>query len=346
MSDVPRHPVVELTIARFREFVREPEALFWVFAFPVLMAAALGLAFRNQAPQPIPVGVEAGQHAAAYVERLGQDPQLAPREVAAGDVERALRNGTVHLVIVPGDPPAYRYDPQRPETRLARLAADAALQRAAGRHDAFAPEEMTEVPRGSRYIDWVLPGLLGMNIMGTGLWGIGFSIVQARTRKLLKRLIATPMRRSHYLLAHVLARLAFLGLEAGALVGFGVLVFGTPVAGGVVTLAVLCLMGALSFGGLGLLVASRARTIEAVSGWMNVVMLPMWLLSGVFFSSENFPNAMQPFIQALPLTALNDALRASMIDGQGLATMLPDIGVLVFWGVVPFVIALRVFRWR
>lgn len=335
MSDRPRHPLVELTLVRFREFVREPEALFWVFAFPVLMACALGIAFRTQSPPPIPIGVEAGPDAAPLVEALRADPQLSVRLVEPAEIERLLRNATVHLVVGAGAPPSYRFDPTRPETRLARLAADAALQRARGRQDAFAAREHTDVPVGSRYIDWVLPGLLGMNIMGTGLWGIGFSIVQARTRKLLERLVATPMRRGHYLLSHVLARLIFLALEAGVLVGFGVIAFGTPVNGDLVSLALVCLVGALSFGGLGLLVASRARMVEAVSGWMNVVMLPMWLLSGVFFSADNFPDAMQPAIRALPLTALNDALRANMIDGAAITGVLPEVAVLAFWGVVP-----------
>lgn len=356
MADRVSHPLVELTRTRLREFLREPEALFWSFAFPVLMAVALAVAFRTQTPPPIPIGVARGEGAAAVIAALREDATLAPREIDPSEVDRALRNGSVHLVIDATSPstagpgagpaPAYRYDPTRPETRLARLAADAALQRAAGRRDAFAAADRTEVPAGSRYIDWVVPGLIGLNIMSTGLWSIGFSIVNARTRKLLKRLVATPMRRSHFLLSHVAARLVFLALEVGILVAFGAWVLGTPVNGGLLSIAALCLVGALSFGGLGLLVASRARTIEAVSGLMNVVMLPMWLLSGVFFSSENFPAAMQPFIKALPLTALNDALRGSMIDGHGLGALLPELAVLVCWGVVPFAIALRIFRWR
>lgn len=346
MTETRPLPLVELTRTRLLEFLREPEAVFWSFAFPVLMAVALGIAFRTQEPQPIPVGVRAGEGAAELVEVLKRDPQLEPREVREADVVRALRNGSVHLVIEPGTPPAYRYDPTRPETRLARQAADAALQRAAGREDAFSPTERTQVPEGSRYIDWVVPGLIGLNIMNTGLWSIGFSIVNARTRKLLKRLVATPMRRSDFLLAHVLARLTFLALEVSILVGFAAVAFGTPVNGGLLPLAIICLVGALSFGGLGLLVASRARTVEAVSGWMNVVMLPMWLLSGVFFSSENFPDAIQPFIRALPLTALNEALRASMIDGVGLAGVPWQLVVLAFWGIGPFFLAMRIFRWR
>jgi ABC-type multidrug transport system permease subunit len=252
----------------------------------------------------------------------------------------------VQIVVLPGTPPAYRFDPTRPESRLARLVVDDVLQRAAGRRDEWTPREETVTAPGSRYVDWVLPGLLGMNIMGTGLWGIGFAIVQARTRKLLKRLMATPMRRSEYLLSHVLSRLIFLALEVIAIVGFGVVAFGVPLYGSVWTLAVVCLLGALSFGGLGLLLAARPKTIEGVSGLMNLAMLPMWVLSGTFFATENFPDAMQPFIQALPLTALNRALRAVMIDGSPLASLWREIANLVVWGLGCFGVALKFFRWR
>ena len=184
---------------------------------------------------------------------------------------------------------------------------------------------------GGRYIDWLVPGLLGMNIMGTGMWSIGFAVVWARTRKVLKRLAATPMRRRDYLLAQMLARLVFLVGEVGALLVFAVLAFSVPIRGSLVTMAVVSLLGALAFGGLGLLVASRARTIEAVSGWMNFAMLPMWVVSGVFFSSSHFPSPMQPFIHALPLTALNDAFRAVMLDGASLAGIAGEAGILAAW---------------
>ena len=220
----------------------------------------------------------------------------------------------------PASPPVYHLDPTRAESRLARRAVDDLLQRAAGRADAFAAREAPIEAIGSRYIDWLLPGLLGMNIMGTGLWGLGFSIVQARTRKLLKRLIASPMRRRDYLLAQLFGRLVFLVIEVGALAALRLLRLrraGARLGRG--SSPGTCLLGAVAFGGLGLLVASRARTIEAVSGLLNLVMLPMWVLSGVFFSAANFPAAMQPFIQALPLTALNDALRAVMLEGAAAA---------------------------
>jgi ABC transporter DrrB family efflux protein len=229
---------------------------------------------------------------------------------------------------------------------VARLAVDRALQRAAGRADAFTPVEQPVAIVGSRYIDWLVPGLLGMNIMGTGLWGVGFSIVQSRTKKLLKRLVATPMSKTHYLLSHIFSRFLFLALEVIVIIGFAWLFFDVAVHGPLSALAVVAILGGLSFGGLGLLLASRARTIEAVSGLMNLVMLPMWVLSGVFFASTNFPDAMQPFIKVLPLTALNDALRAIVNEGLGVSAVTSEIAILATWGVVCFVAALKLFRWQ
>jgi ABC-2 type transport system permease protein len=208
-----------------------------------------------------------------------------------------------------------------------------------------AGEQHVEVV-GARYIDWLIPGLLGMNIMGTGMWSIGFAVVWARTRKVLKRLAATPMSRRDYLLAQMLARLVFLVVEVGGLLAFAVLVFSVPIRGALATLVVAALLGALAFGGLGLLVASRARTIEAASGWMNFVMLPMWVVSGVFFSSAHFPAPAQPFIHALPLTALNDALRAVMLDGASARAIGAELAILSAWAGVCFVVALKVFRWK
>jgi len=339
-------PLVELTTARLREFVREPEALFWVVVFPILLAFALGIAFPNRGEQPVLIGVEQTDGAEALARTLQAARGIRARLVRPADAERALRNGEAQLVVVPGAPPTYRYDPTRTESRLARLVVDSALQRASGRTDAWQAGEEHVDNVGSRYIDWLIPGLLGMNIMGTGLWGIGFAIVQARTKKLLKRLVATPMRRSQYLLAHLLARLVFLGVEVGALLVFARLAFGVPIRGSLLTLVGIAVVGALSFGGLGLLLASRARTLEAISGLMNVVTLPLWVLSGVFFSSANFPAAMQPVIRVLPLTALNDALRAVMLDGAPARALGGEVAVMAAWGLGSFAIAVKIFRWR
>jgi ABC-type multidrug transport system permease subunit len=240
----------------------------------------------------------------------------------------------------------YRYDPERPEAREARLRVDEAVQRAAGRADPVRATEQTVRERGARYVDFVVPGLLGMNLMGSGIWGLGFAIVDARRKHLLKRLTATPMSRPQFLASFVLSRLTFLIVEVALLLGFAVLAFGVPVRGSLVVLAGVCLLSALAFASLGLLLAARPRTVEGVSGIMNVVMLPMWIFSGVFFSSSRFPDAVQPLIRALPLTAVIDALRATMLRGAGAGELLPQLGVITAWLVVCFLLAVRLFRWR
>jgi ABC-2 type transport system permease protein len=341
-----RHPFVELTLTRFREFIREPEALFWVFAFPVLLACALGVAFGTQQTPAVLAGVLDGPGNAAIVGTLEGGEGIEVRVLDRAEATRALRNGAIHVLVVPGTPVTYEFDATRPESRVARYVVDERLQQAAGQRQVVPTVDHRVVVPGSRYIDWVVPGLLGMNIMGTGLWSIGFSVVQARVRKLLKRLMATPMRRAQYLASHIAARLVFLVLEAAALLGFAVLVFDVPVQGSWLVLSGFCVLGAACFAGIGLLVASRATSIETVSGLMNFVMVPMWVLSGVFFASENFPDAMQPAIDLLPLTALNQALRGVMLEGLGPLALWPQTLVLCVWTILSFVVALRLFRWR
>jgi ABC-type multidrug transport system permease subunit len=363
------HPLVELTLARIREFLREPEVIFWVFAFPILLVCALGIAFRNTGPQKVRIVVEKNgtDDAAsnALFDALSRSGDIEPLLLSSAEATQALRSGKVALVVQPkpGNAEAvtgnaggqsssqlssfdYRFDPTRPESRQARLVTDDALQRAAGRGDVVRAGEQTFTEPGARYIDFLIPGLLGMNMMGSGMWGIGFAVVNARTRKLLKRFAATPMRRSHYLLSFVFSRLIFLVLEVAAVIAFAWFAFGFTVRGSFLGMAFLLLLGSMTFAGIGLLVAARPKTIEGVSGLMNTVMMPMWLLSGTFFSSSRFPEFLQPFIKALPLTALNDSLRGVMNDGASVATNWMAVGVLLVWCVISFFLALRTFRWQ
>jgi ABC-2 type transport system permease protein len=359
------HPLVELTMARVREFVREPEVVFWVFAFPVLLVCALGIAFRNTGPEKVHVAVERSDanaaSSSALLDALSRSTDVEVKLLSPAEATQALRSGKVALVVRPktasagtesGDsaqesnPFDYRFDPTRPESRQARLVVDDALQRSAGRSDVVRANDETFTEPGARYIDFLIPGLLGMNLMGSGLWGVGFSVVTARTRKLLKRFAATPMRRSHYLLSYVFSRLFFLVLEVAVVIAFAWFAFSFTVRGSWLELIFVLLLGALTFAGIGLLVAARPKTIEGVSGLMNLVMLPMWLLSGTFFSSSRFPEFLQPFIKALPLTALNDSLRGVMNDGAPVATNWVDVLVLAGWCVVSFIIALKTFRWQ
>lgn len=337
-------PIIELARARTKEFLRETEAIFWVFGFPLLLALVLGFAFRDKAPDKVPVGVAAGPMAQQRAAALQKSAVLQPRIVTDGD--DALRHGRISLLVSGDTALKYQFDPTRPDALTARSAADDALQRAAGRRDPLAPAQEFVHEQGARYIDFLLPGLLGMNLMGTGMWGTGFVIVNARMKKLLKRFIATPMRKRDYVLSHFLSRVVFLILEVGVLVVFGWLVFGVRVNGSVLTLAFLCIVGGFAFSGLGLLTASRARTVEAASGLMNLIMMPMWLCSGVFFSYERFPDAVKPVIKALPLTLLNDALRGVMNDAMTLAQIGPKMLWLVVWGVVTFTVGVKIFRWQ
>jgi ABC-2 type transport system permease protein len=344
MSSFADHPLWQLTLVRFREFIREPEALFWVFIFPVILAAGLGVAFRNRPPEVLQIVTVNDQLAAS----LRQEKLLGVRQMSPAAAEQELRTGKAALLVEPGPNGSveYRYDDSNPEGRTARMLADRAIERAAGRADPVASADRLVREPGSRYIDFLIPGLLGMNLMGSAIWGMGFAIVDARRKKLMKRLIATPMPRAFYLLSFLLSRLFLLVVEVLVVLGFGVLVFGVPLRGSIASLLALCFLGSFSFSALGLLIASRPRTIEAASGIMNVVMMPMWIVSGVFFSSQRFPDAVQPLIRALPLTAVIDALRMQMLQGAGLSQLTPQMATLGAWLVICFALALKLFRWK
>ena len=341
------HPLVELTLTRVREFLREKEAVFWVFVFPVLMTFALGIAFRNTAPDKTLVAIEADAKASETATLLSHSPDITATILSPDQAAQALRSGKVAIVVRPvNDAYEYHFDPTRPESRTARLLVDDVLQRGKGRSDVAKVGDQTITEPGARYVDFLVPGLIGMNLMGSGLWGLGFTVVIARSRKILKRFAATPMRRSHYLLSFMLSRLVFLFLEVAAVVLFAWLAFGFTVRGSWLTVSLIILLGGFTFSGIGLLVAARPTTIEGVSGLMNFIMLPMWLLSGTFFSSERFPNVLQPFIKALPLTALNTLLRSVMNEGAPLWTNWMHVAILLGWLLISFVIALKIFRWQ
>jgi len=337
-----------LLVARMKELKREPEVIFWVFIFPLLLALGLGIAFRNKPADVTSIAIVEGPGADKAMALLESRKSSIRAEVVDQSLAlQGFRLGKYDLVVEPDTNGGFRYhyDPSRPESVLSRVEVDDALQTAAGRTDALPTTAVTSTEPGSRYIDFLIPGLLGMNLMNSGMWGIGFALVDMRQRKLLKRFVATPMRRSDFLLALTSSRLVLMIIEVALLLGFGVLVFHMRVLGSILTIVLLGAIGAVAFGGLGLLTASRAQKIESVSGLINLVMMPMWIFSGVFFSYERFPAIVHPFIRALPLTALNDALRATILQGASLASQSGRLLVLVLWGGVSFVLALRWFRW-
>jgi ABC-type polysaccharide/polyol phosphate export permease len=334
----------ELTLTRLRLFVREPSAVFWTFGFPILLSIALGIAFRNRPPEAVHIAIERGSAADAIALAL-QSPGVRAHVVDAQTAGQELRTGKVSLVVAAREPRTYRYDETRPGGRLARLLVDDLLQRSEGRRDPtpVADDRVTEI--GARYVDFLIPGLVGFNLMSSGMWGIGYVIVEMRTKKLVKRMLATPMRRGDFLLSFVAVRALFVFVEVPVLFAFARVAFGLRVAGSPVLLIAVALLGALAFAGLGLLCASRARNTETVGGLMNLVILPMSVGSGVFFSTANFPNGMQPLLRALPLTALNDALRAVANDAAGVPEIRSQIALLAAWALLSFAGALGMFRW-
>jgi ABC-2 type transport system permease protein len=344
------HPLWHLTLARVREFLREPEAVFWTYMFPLFLVAALGVAFRGRTVEAFRVAIQDGSGAEAACTSLNGSKQFQASVHDPQEGRLLLRTGRVDLlVVVSGDHPMryeYFFDPTKPESTLARNAVDDFLQRAAGRHDAVEVRNREIDEPGGRYIDFLVPGLLGMGLMGGGLWGVGFAVVDMRIRKLLKRYLATPMKRSHFMAALIISRLLFTISEVMLLLVFARVIFGVTSQGSYATIGLLILLGSLEFSGIGLLVASRAETIETVSGLMNAVMLPMWIGSGIFFSMERFPAVLQVVLNFLPLTPLIHALRSTMLEGAGIVSLGSDLALIVAWGGAAFILALRWFRWK
>jgi ABC-2 type transport system permease protein len=343
MNKLELSSLLQLSMTRLKLTLREPEAIFWVFVFPILLALGLGIAFRNRPADMLPVGATTPQ----LVQALEADKGLSVQHMDEAAGSHALATGDIVLLALQSpNGVVYRYDNTNPDGRSARMLADHAIQIAAGRHDPVEVQNQLVHEVGARYIDFLTPGLLGMNLMGSAMWGLGFSIVDARMKKLLKRLVASPMPRWQFLMGYLCSRLVILIIEVVVLLGFARIVFDVPFRGPLVELALICVLASLTFQGLGLLVASRAQTIEAVSGLMNVVMMPMWIMSGVFFSASRFPAFLQPVVKALPLTAAISALRGNMLQGVHLSQMLPQMGILLAWFLVPFAVSIRIFRWR
>lgn len=348
MAEAKYHPVWELFVTRVRLFLREPAAIFWVYGFPILMLATLGVAFRDNPQESITVDLVHAPDDLPLVTALKSDAKFKVVTERKEEWKKRLQYGKTDLVIEfapdAGDK-GFRFwrEPRRAESMLAYHAVDAVINK---RDTAAGAEIKTLETEGSRYIDFLLPGMIGMGLMGGGLWGIGFVVVDMRVRKLLKRFLATPMRRTDFLLSFVFSRMLFTLIDVVVLLLIGYFLFGTRCTGGYLNFSVVCVVGSCSFAGIGLLVASRAETLETVSGLMNLIMLPMWVLSGVFFSSERFPESAQPFINLLPLTALNQALRGIMLEGGSVLTYWPQMLLLTAYAVIPFAIALKIFKWK
>jgi ABC-2 type transport system permease protein len=342
------HPIVQLILANIRGYLREPEAIFWTYGFPLLMVVGLGIAFDTSKPNPVLVDVVQGPGSGRIIEALsGNDFFRIHPESEADAMQRLRRNRTQIVAKLDSRGVCeYYFDPSNPDARTARAALDDALQKAWGRQDPLSVNDRRQTVPGARYVDFLVPGLIGMNLMGGGMWGVGFMLVDMRIKKLLKRMLGTPMKRPQLLLATIGTRAVFFIPEMFVLLLTAHWIFGVPVQGSIVDIVIIALIGSLSFAGLGLLAASRAQRIESITGILNLTMFPMWLCSGIFFSADRFPAAMQPFVQALPLTQLINALRAVILEGVALPSQTLPILVLTAWGGASFLLALKLFRWN
>lgn len=338
----------QLCLSRLREFIRQPDVIFWTYGFPLLMLLAMGLAFRNTGPAPIAIDV-IGPRADAVATLLNKPPN---RLAIVGDPiewKKRLQSGKTSVVVVTSEEEGrfeFWSEPSRAESQLARATVEAALLRERSPASALQITDARLDEVGTRYIDFFVPGMLALNLMGGGLWGVGYVIVDMRIRKLLKRLMATPMKRWHFLLSVVIVRLLFSVCEVAVILLFSYFAFGVVCRGSLLELSVVMTIGGATFGGIGLLLASRVKSAQAIGGLMNLIMLPMWIVGGVFFSSERFPDQIQPVLKSLPFVAMVDSLRAIMMDGESIRTLAVPIAVMTVWGVVCTVIALKIFRWR
>lgn len=350
MSGWKSHPLVQLFLARFREFIRTPEAVFWGYGFPLVMVTALGLAFRSEPVQPAIVMIEDGPGADAAATALSDPALFRVLRGSAEDCRRQLRSGKVEVVLVTARMESesaveFRCDETRPGSLAARDRVNDALQRAAGRPDPLSVKTEKITEPGSRYIDFLVPGLIGMGLMGGGVWGVGYAIVDMRIRQVLKRFLGTPMKKHHFVAAMMASRMVFMFPEIITILLISRFMFDVSSHGGYLPVMVIVVLGAFQFASIGLAIASRARTLEAVGGLMNLTMVPMWIGSGIFFSSERFPDAVQPLIRLLPLTPVITSLRQVMQEGAGMAAIAPNLALMALWSGVCFVVALKIFRW-
>lgn len=342
-------PLWVLVRTRLIEFTRKPAAVFWTYVFPLVMMFILGSAFRSQGNVQSEIGIVDSPASGSLMEELRSSPELSLRRVESTEGLNQLRSGRIALLIRPqavgSEGWEFLYDPARGGGRLAELQIREHLRVSGWAAEPFPIVTSAYSEPGGRYIDFLIPGLIGMTLLGGGLWGVGYAIVDMRIRKLLKRYLATPMRRSDFLLGIVFSRLMFMFPQVAVILLASHFAFGVTIHGSWLEFVGLVTLGGLQFAGVGLLAASRAKSMEAMSGLINLAMLPMWTLSGIFFSYQNFPELLHWPIRLLPLTSLLDVLRGVMLDGASCWSFPVELTVIMAWTVGTFALALYLFRW-
>jgi ABC-2 type transport system permease protein len=369
----------QLISAYFWETIREPGVLFWGIVFPMLMSLGLGIAFTQKANVVRNIAIV---EAATAKNTMSTQHHLiddflkhttvtkAPRDtttlykITIPDEKMGnttflfrkttwqqamvlLKRGNLSVVMTEQDDSIrYNFDPLNPDAQLTYLK----LSRIIGPEGSVISQSNDNVipltVSGTRYIDFLVPGLIAMGVMMSSMWGLSYGIIEKRSKKLLRRMVATPMKKSHFLISMVTVRVGMNFIESAMLFLFAAIVFGITIQGSVAALLVVFLAGNIAFAGIAIFISSRTANTEIGNGYINVVVIPMMVLSGIFFSYHNFPDWAIPVIKKLPLTILADGLRGIFIEGAGFAGIAVPSFILLATGVVFFLIGLRVFKWH
>ncbi|MBN1416044.1 MAG: ABC transporter permease [Bacteroidales bacterium] len=354
----------QLVYIEFLSFFREPGALFWSFFFPVVLAWGLGIAFSSRMETSKNIGLILTHPSYAdSLRSIGGDTAVTDsvivlsignknsgiihfrfRQTNWDEASVLLKRGTISLIVEEKDfKPVFHFDPQNSEGKLAYLQTEPLLNK---REDVYDRGEISMIrQKGIRYIDFLIPGLLSMNIMMSIMWGVSYTMIERRSKKLLRRMVATPMKKAVYLYAQFFTRFVLCVLEAIIIMAFAYYYFGITVEGSLFTFMLLFIAGFISFSGFSVLISSRTSNTYIGNGMINFFVMPMMLLSGIYFSYHNFPDVIIPYIQLLPLTILADHIRAVFNEGAGLAQSIKAIGILSLLGIVTFSIGLRIFKW-
>ena len=337
------------TKSRWREFKREPSAMFWVVTMPLLWITVLGFAFSNPRPERYGVGMLPEMKQDSAMQVLQKDPNIKPYFLDEKEIETLFRRGEIVLEIsrTPANEIEYTLDSANPESMRAKDYVDRVIQVSAGRKDVVPTIRAQREVLGGRYVDFLIPGILALSIMTSSLFGVGMTIVSNRRENLLKRYLATPMNPSTYIVSHIFGRFMVLFFEFLTIVVYSGFIFDFKVHGSFIDFVLFSVLGAASFTAITLLCASRTRSMPFIAGLLNLVSIPMMLLSGVFFSKTNFPDAMRAFVDYLPLTALVDGLRKIALEDQSLfsMTLLPETLILVVYMVGATFLAKTIFKW-
>jgi ABC-type multidrug transport system permease subunit len=371
--------LVQLVIAHFKELIRQPEVIFWGFIFPILMSLGLGIAFSQKTDIVRSVAVieknnpsdTSRQHsiiddflnvhgdAIDPAHNKGAQRKLALSDKRIGntiflfvkkdwqDAILLLKRGSVGVIMEEADGRIiYHFDPLNIDAQLSYLKLSNAFARPATGVEDNHEEVKPLTVRGTRYIDFLIPGLISMDLMMSIMWGMSYGMIERRSRKLLRRMVATPMKKSHFLAALMFVRIAMNFIESALLVLFAYLVFDVTIQGSAGALCLVFLAGNIAFGGIAIFVSSHTANTETGNGLINAVVLPMTVLSGVFFSYHNFPEWSIPFIQKLPLTLLADGIRSVFIEGAGIKEIILPSAILSAVGAVFFTVGLKTFKWH